>query len=153
MAAGADAIQDGRKVASEGIRICGDGAPKGSAIVARPPERCGAIRIAEPHPSRLGDRQRLLRAPGDRLALLLGNKRHDAGGEIIRLGHVAGKEPDTAVPEREQKGGIARQPVELGDDERGASQTGKLDGLAEFGPVGVSSALDLGEAGEDRSTP
>ena len=48
------------------------------------------------HPARLRHRQRLLGPPGDRLALLLRHQRHDADGEVVRLGQVDRGEPHPA---------------------------------------------------------
>jgi hypothetical protein len=47
---------------------------------------------------RAGGCQRLLRAPGDGLALLPRDQRHDPDRQVVGLRHVGGDEPDAAVP-------------------------------------------------------
>src|SRR5690349_1649973 len=46
-----------------------DRSPERSTALAGPPDRRDTVRVAEPDPARLRDRQRLLGALGDRLAL------------------------------------------------------------------------------------
>ena len=48
----------------------------------------------------------------------LRHQRHDPDGEVVRLRQVDRGELHVAVPQRQQEGGIARQPVELGDHQR-----------------------------------
>lgn len=80
------------KFACEAVRIVSNIGSERSATFPRPPERRGAIRVAEPHAPRLDGRQRLFRATRDGLALLLRDEAHYADHEIIRVGHVAGNE-------------------------------------------------------------
>lgn len=44
---------------------------------------------------------------------------------------------DPAIAQSEKERRVAAEPVEFGDDEGGAGQTGQLDGFGQFGPVGV----------------
>ena len=83
--------------------------------------------------------------------LLLRHQRHDAHGEVVRLRQIHRREPNPAVPECQQEGGIARQPVELGDHQRGPGDLGQMRRLLQLRPVGVAAALYLGEAGDERS--
>ena len=74
-------------------------------------------------------------------------------GEVVRLRQVDRGEPHAAVPQRQQEGGVARQPVELGDHQRRPGDLGEVQRLAELRPVRVAPALHLGEAGDQRGAP
>ena len=74
--------------------------PRCRAARARPPECRRAIRIAELH-RRPRHRQRVLRAPRDRLALSLHHQRQDADGQVIR--HVDREELHATVAQGEQE--------------------------------------------------
>ena len=63
----------------------------------------------------LGDGKCLLRPPGDRLPLGLGDQRHDPHCEVIRLGHVHGHEPYSAIAQDEEESSISAQPIQLRD--------------------------------------
>ena len=86
-------------------------------------------RASRPAP---GHRHRFLRSLRDRLALLLRHQRHDADRQVVRLRQVHRQEAHATVAQRQQEGGIARQPVELGDDQRCAGDLGQVQRLAEF---------------------
>ena len=66
-----------------------------------------------------------------------------------KVGKVDGFELHAAVPERQQEGGVPRQPVELGDHQRRAGDLGEMQRLAELRPVRVPPALHLGKAGDE----
>ena len=59
-----------------------------------------------PHTTLPGHRQRLRGAPGDRLALLLRDQRHDADGQVVRLGQVDGGEVNRDVGERQRNAAL-----------------------------------------------
>jgi len=80
----------------------------------------------------------------------LRHQRHDADGQVVRLGHFAGQEPRAAVAQGQQEGGVSRQPVKPGDDQRCTGQAGELQGLGQFGTRRQLAAFHLGEAGRDR---
>ena len=113
-------------------------------------QRRRPVGVAEPHPAAPGHRQRLLGPPGVRLALGLRHQRHDPDGEVVRLRQVDRGELHAAVPERQQEGGVARQPVELGDHQRRPGDLGEMQRLRELRPVRVAPALDLGEPRDQR---
>ena len=147
-----------RMSASTGARSCAcrSALAAMAALSARtalssPPQRRRAVRVAEPHAAAPGHRQRLLGALRDRLALLLRHQRHDADGEVVRLRQVHRGEAHAAVAQRQQERGVARQPVELGDDQRRSGDLGEVQRLGELRPIWTAPAFDLGEAGEDRS--
>ena len=71
----------------------------------------------------------LLGPPGDRLALGLGDQRHDADRQIVRFRQVDPGEPHPAIAQRQQEGGIPRQPVELGDHQRRPGDLGEVQRL------------------------
>ena len=73
--------------------------------------------------------------------VLLRHQRHDADGEIVRLRQVNRGELDPAVPQRQEEGGVARQPVELGDDQRRSCDLGEVQRLLQLRPVRISPPL------------
>lgn len=93
---------------------------------------------------RLSHRQRLLRAPRDRLARGLSDTSHDPYGPVIRLRHVDGDEPYPTDAQSPKDGRIARQPLQLGDQRRDAPDLGLVQRLRQFRPVGFPPRLDLG---------
>ncbi len=100
------------------FRVGRDDRPERHAALSSPPEGRRAVGVAEPDAAPLGDRQRLPRTPRDRLALLLRHQRHDADGEVVRLRQIDRGEPNAAVAQREEEGGVARELVELGHHQR-----------------------------------
>lgn len=66
-----------------GVGVGRDGGTKGLAGFPGAPQRCGAVRVAEPHPAGLGGPERLARARGGRLRLLLGDEGRGADGGIV----------------------------------------------------------------------
>ena len=122
--------------------------PERHRALARAFQGLRPIGVAQPHTARLGDSQRLFRAPRDRLAFGLRHQRHDADGQIIGLGQIDGEEPHAAVAQGQQEGRIAREPVELGDDQDGAGDTGQVQRLGEFRPIRVAPAFHLCKPGD-----
>lgn len=110
-------------------------------------------RIAELYPARLGLGQGNAGALGNHLALMLGDGGEDVQGQPVGTRHVHGDELDPALHQACDEGDVAGQPVELGDDQRGALPLAGGDGGMEFRPVVLPAALDLGEFGEDVATP
>ena len=147
----ANVLDHRREVLRMPVRVARDGRPEGRTALAGPPERRRSIGVAEAHTAAPGHRQRLLGAPGDRLALLLRHQGHDPDGEVVRLWQIDRREPHAAVAQRQQEGGVARQPVELGDHQRRPGDLRQMQRLAELRPVGIAAALHLGEASEERA--
>jgi len=100
---------------------------------------CGA----EPGSPRLRGCERRLGAFGDHLALVLGDGGQDMQREPVGLRHVAAEQVDAAFQQAGDEGDVARQPVELGDEQRGVGLLGMVEGLLQFRPVGALAALDL----------
>jgi hypothetical protein len=150
---GADVGNHRREVQCVPVSVARDGRPERCAGLSSPSERLGAVRVAEPHTPRLSRRQGLLRPFGGCLALLLRHERHDPDGEVVRLWQVHGGEAHPVVPERQQEGGVARQPVELGDHQGCSGDLSEVQSLRQLRPVRTAPALHFGEAGQDRRTP
>jgi hypothetical protein len=88
--------------------------------------------------------------PGtDLFPLMLGDGREHVHREPIRHRHVRGNEVDAAVHQRRDKRDIARQPVELGHDQRGASSLRVTDRRARLRSVRMLPALDLAVLGQE----
>ncbi len=141
-----------QQVLRECRRVRRHGRPQGHATFPSPTQARRPVRIPQLHPARLCYSEGLLRPPRDRLALSLGGQRHDPDGQVIRLGHVDSHEPHPAVPEGQQEGGIAAQPVQLGNDQRRAGDLRQVQRLQEFRPVGLPPAFHLGEPRQDVGT-
>ena len=111
-----------------------------------PPEGLRNTRVAQLDPAPLGHRQRLCGPPRDCLQIGLRQQRHNAHCQNVRLRHVEGQEMHTAVAQGQQKRGVASQPVELGDHQRGTRQSRQLDRGHKLRPIEGLVALDFGEA-------
>jgi hypothetical protein len=103
-AAGPDVLR--REVLRMPVGVPGDGRSKRRAPLAGPAQGCGAAGVPEPHRARRRHRQRLLRAPGDSLPLLLRHQRNNPDGEVARLGQVDCGEPDAAFPSVSRKAAL-----------------------------------------------
>jgi hypothetical protein len=66
---------------------------------ASPPERSGAVGVAQPHSAAPGRALRLLGPLRDRLPLRLRDERHDPDGHVVRLRRIERGELHAAVPE------------------------------------------------------
>ncbi len=150
MPLGADCLDDSGQRHSMFVCILAHGFTL--RVSARPsaPQRYGPVRIAELHPADLRCHQSLLGAPGDRLALLLGDEGHDADRQVIGLRYVARYKADACVPKRQQEGLVPAQPIQLGDHQRRQGDPGELQSLPQFRPVVLAPAFNLGEPAEDR---
>ena len=146
MPRGPDIRQHRRQPFREPIRIRTDSRPERRSALSCASQCRRAVGVAQLHPARLGHCQRLLGAARDRLALGLGDEGHNAHGQIVRLRHVEGQEMHTAVALGQQKRGVASQPVELGDHQRGTRQSRQLDRGHKLRPIEGLVALDFGEA-------
>jgi hypothetical protein len=65
--------------------------------------------------------------------------------------HVGGDELDACLLEAEQEVGVARQAIELGDQQHGAPRTALGERQAELRPVAAPSALHLLEGCGDHA--
>ena len=124
----------------EGCGVASGGAAQGSRTVG----------IAKPDASRPGGLQGGLGALGDHLALMLGDGRHDGQREAVGLGQIAGMELDAGLLQAKQEMGIAGEPVQLGDDQRGPRELGLFDGGGELRAVIPLAALHLDILGKQR---
>src|SRR6516225_10140141 len=65
--------------------------------------------------------------------------------ELGGVRHVDRHELYAALHQRCDESQVARQPIELGDDQLGLTLLAGRQGLRQFGPITVLTALDLGE--------
>lgn len=86
------------------------------------------LRRAQRCAARLLGLQRVFGALGDGLTLVLGDDGKQAHGQGIRVGHVAADEVHARVAQGEDEAGIAREAVELGDEQGAARAPGFGDG-------------------------
>jgi hypothetical protein len=68
--------------------------------------------------------------------------------QVVGLRHVAGEEAHTRIVQGEQEGRVAGQPVELGNDQRRAGETGKVQRRLELRAVVPATTFHLGEPGK-----
>jgi hypothetical protein len=66
---------------------------------------------------------------------------------------VDNKEPHPAVAQGQKESGIAREAIQLSDDQHRAREPSQLDIGRQFWPVGVLAALDLTEPRQHLGTP
>jgi diguanylate cyclase (GGDEF)-like protein len=134
-----------------GFRVgacCADGAAR---LPASRGDLADVAAIAsELHAPGLGSGQSGLRAGADHVALGLRDDRHDADDHFVRLRHVGGDEADTGLLQPEQEVGVAGEPIELGDNQRGAVHSAETESLGELRAVVVTlPALDLLDLGDE----
>jgi hypothetical protein len=84
-----------------------------------------------------------LRALGNHIPLLLGHCRHDVQGEAGRSGHVDGDKVHAVFHQLRDKGDIARQPVQLCDDQNRTPHPTLPESLIERWAVCPRAALYL----------
>ena len=93
-------------------------------LITRPPLLGGLRREISRGPElralRFLGGERQLGTLGDEFALVLGEHGEDAHREGIGIGHVAADEVHAQVAQLEDETRIAREPVQLGDEQRGA---------------------------------
>jgi hypothetical protein len=82
------------------------------------------IRVAEHDAARFGDRQGGDRPRADHLALVLSDGGEDVDRQARRKGIVAGNKIDVAFHQIRNKCDVAREAVELGDDQGSAAHAG-----------------------------
>ena len=99
-----------------------------AALSGAPPSEpaSGLLRrmVAELHSAAPGDAQPLLRPLRSSLALRLRHQCHDPDGQVVCLRQVDRGELHAAVAQRQQEGGVLREPIELGDDQCRAGDPG-----------------------------
>src|SRR5262249_39658820 len=97
--------------------------------------------------------QCLLGSLADGLSLVLSHYSHNAYGHCVCFRHVGrnvfNATRDEAIPQRQQEGSIAAQPVELSHQQRRTGYSASLDGLGKLGAVIALAALNLNELGRD----
>jgi len=127
------------------VRVGLDAADAPHVSLPCPSQSRSTVGVAQPHTPRLGGHQGLPGALGDCLTLLLSHQGHDAHGQVVGLRHVSSDESDAAVPEREQKGSVTREPVQLCDDQGRPCHLGEMQGLGQLWAGVNLAALDLHE--------
>jgi hypothetical protein len=122
-------------------------------MTARPMARASSSSLVLRSPPSFTPRvcrgQGRLRALGYHLGLMLGDRREDMHREPVRLREVDGRELNARLHQAGHEMDVAGEPIELGDDERGAERTARLEGFGELGPIRPLAALDFGELGYD----
>ena len=103
------------------------------------------LRAGELDAAPLGGAERVLGPLGNHLALVLRHGGEDVDGELVGVRVVAGDEIDTSVHERREEGDVAREPVQLSDDQLGALALAVRQRLGQLGPGGMLAALDFSE--------
>ena len=83
---------------------------------------------------------------------MLGDGGQDMQREPVGLRHVAAEQLDAAFQQPGDESDVARQPVEFGDEQRGAGLLGVVERLLQLGPVGALAALDLDVLRQQRSS-
>ena len=94
----------------------------------------------------LGGVQGGLGALADHLARVLGHGGEDVDGEPVGLRHVHGDKFHAGLHQPADKMDVARQPVELGDQQRGFMFPAGIERGGELWAVVLPAALDLGKA-------
>jgi hypothetical protein len=74
----------------------------------------------------------------------------DVNREFVCMWIVHRDELNTRVHQRRDEGQVARQAIELGDDQLGLLPLADRQSLLEFGPLVALTALDLGELADQR---
>src|SRR6185437_7104685 len=104
----------------------------------------------KPHAAALCGLQRVLGPLADHAALFLGNHGHDAHGEAVGRRHVGRDEVDAGLVQAQQEMGIAREAIQLGDDQLGAVGPASLQRRLKLGSIRPLAALDLHELLDQR---
>ena len=108
-----------------------------AALSGAPPSEpaSGLLRrmVAELHSAAPGDAQPLLRPLRSSLALRLRHQCHDPDGQVVCLRQVDRGELHAAVAQRQQEGGVLREPIELGDDQCRAGDPGAVSSRGHAG--------------------
>lgn len=92
MPLGPDLSNNRRQISGELISVPRNGRLQRLSAFPGPLQRRRTVGVAKLNAAGLGGCQRLTRSLGDQLAFGLGDQRHDAHCEVVRLGHVAGGE-------------------------------------------------------------
>lgn len=97
--------------------------------------------------------ERRFGALGDEFALVLGKHGEDAHGKGIGVGQVAADKIHPRVAQLEDKACIAREPIQLGDEQRRALGLGQRNGRYQLRPRVFLTRLDLDEFPHQRRPP
>jgi hypothetical protein len=89
----------------------------GTAVLCR---ESSAVIASELHAASLGSCERGLGALGYHAGFVFGDRRQDVDGEAVGLREVDGFEIDAGFHQVRHERNVARQPVQLRDDELGA---------------------------------
>lgn len=88
-------------------------------------------------------------APGDRLPFVLSNGRQNMKRQFVGVGIVDRDELDAGIHHGRDKGQVAREPVQLGDDELRLVLAAEGEGLGQLRPIGPFATLDLNELADE----
>ena len=100
--------------------------------------------VAYLHAAGLGLGQRIFGTPAGQFAFMLRHGGKDVEHQAVRFGHVDGDEVLAALHQRADEGDVTGQPVQVGDQQRGAAPAAFGEGGRQLGPVRVAlAALNL----------
>ena len=128
-----------------------DGLPKRPRLLAAPPRhllRIGAL-PSQNNPARLGRFERVFSSPGDFVALMLGKNGHELRHSFVGVGIVGRHELDAALDQIGDKSQVARQPIQLGDQQNRLFPPAQFERRLQLGPLAVLAGLDLAKAADD----
>jgi hypothetical protein len=112
---------------------------------------------AKPHATGLGGGERGLGAFTDQPGLQLGDSSHLRQNEFAHcagdLGQISEQHFDAALDQRQQEAGVAREPIELGDDELCLLLLAGLQRSLELRALGSLPAFDLDELADELPRP
>ena len=115
----------------------------------RPATSAGVMRLSASYLQLYGG-QSFSGATGYHLPFRLGDYGKNPNRQVIGVGHIRRQETSTTIPQRQQKSGIARQPVKLGDHQCRIGKLGPSEGLSKYGPIITPPRLDLRELRQQR---
>jgi hypothetical protein len=119
----------GARSAAESLRASPQG---GRGGLPRRVGRDGASPAAKPCPARLCSLQGGLRSGADHPPFFIGDERHNADRETIRVRHVDGDEVDAGPLQAEQEVCVSAQAIELRDHQRSLASAAHAEGLREL---------------------
>ena len=110
---------------------------------------------AELHAAPFGASKRGLRALAYRQRFVLGDGRQDVDREAVRLREVDGVKLDACFHQVRDEGHVARQAIQLGDDQGRAVQATQLQGLDQFRSIAAlaGSSTSVSSATRRQSPP
>jgi hypothetical protein len=111
------------------------------------------VRIAELDAARLGDGEGIFDPGRNHQALVLGDGGEDLDRQPRRMRVVAGDKIDPTLHQAGDEMDVARQPVELGNDQGRLASSASRQRAGDPRPVVPLATFDLGEVGDDITPP